>query len=62
MLAAELVLQAEASLNGLIGGDVTEEFNNGIRASIAYSYKDVNGVISDTVDGLISMCPTTRST
>jgi len=52
LLAAESwFLQAEASLTGLIGGDVKEEFDNGIKASIAYTYKDVSGAIGDTVDG-----------
>jgi len=50
MLAAEsYFLQAEATLIGLTGGDLEEEFNNGIKASIAYLYKDANGVIGDTL-------------
>jgi len=51
MLAAEsYFLQAEASLTGLIAGDVTTAFNNGIKASIAYTYKDVNGATDEDVD------------
>lgn len=48
--AESYFLQAEAQLKGLIPGDAKTSFENGIRASFRYLYKDVNGSVPSTKD------------
>jgi hypothetical protein len=51
MLAAEgHFLQAEAYLKGYLTGDFEASYNDGIRASFTYLYKEVNGEVSATKD------------
>ncbi len=48
-LAAEsYFLQSEAILRGFLSGDVQTAFENGIKASFRYLYKDVNGTVPAT--------------
>lgn len=49
MLAAEsYFLQAEAVVRGYMAGDAASLFNNGIKESFKYLYKDVNGTVDAT--------------
>ncbi len=46
MLAAEgLFLQAEAYVRGYLSGDAKKEFEAGVKASFAYLFKDVSGIV-----------------
>lgn len=54
MLAAEAnFLLAEAQARGLLSGDAKASFNNGIKSSFAYLYKDANETMKDTT-GLVA--------
>ena len=46
LLAESHFLQAEARLKGLLAGDATESFNEGIKASFRFLYKEVTNTVA----------------
>lgn len=50
LLAESHFLQAEARLKGLLTGDATESFNEGIKASFRFLYKEVTNTVAVNKD------------